>query len=199
MLSKRKASSAILVAALTFSLMTSGCYGPFRLTKKVHSWNASVSEDKWVQELVFLGLIFLPVYSFASLGDAVVFNSIEFWTGDNPIDDGGNGSAEASEAAPEGSGANGGAAALGNVRVLRKGDLKLTLERLDAGRMRVTVERGSELVEDSILVANGANSWLKTTIDGDVVSRATIDGDAVLVRDEATGDVERLDREALTR
>jgi hypothetical protein len=35
---------------------------------------------------MFLILAWLPVYGLATLGDAVVFNSIEFWTGDNPVD-----------------------------------------------------------------------------------------------------------------
>ncbi|AKU91496.1 hypothetical protein AKJ08_1883 [Vulgatibacter incomptus] len=40
---------------------------------------------KWVQELVFLGLSFIPVYGLFLLGDAFIFNTIEFWTGHNPI------------------------------------------------------------------------------------------------------------------
>ena len=28
----------------------------------------------------------IPVYGLATLGDAIIFNSIEFWTGENPIE-----------------------------------------------------------------------------------------------------------------
>lgn len=66
------------------AIAITGCYGPFRLTKKLHSWNGTVGE-KWVNELVFLGLNVLPVYPFAALGDAIIFNSIEFWGGNNPV------------------------------------------------------------------------------------------------------------------
>ena len=36
--------------------------------------------------LIFLLFLVVPAYSLASLADAVVFNSMEFWTGSNPVD-----------------------------------------------------------------------------------------------------------------
>lgn len=66
-------------------LVTSGCYGPFNLTRRLHHWNGGVSNDKWAKEAVFLVCAWLPVYGIATLADAVLFNSLEFWTGDNPI------------------------------------------------------------------------------------------------------------------
>ena len=74
-------SMAVMLAA---SMMLSGCYGPFLLTKKLHTWNGSVG-DKWAQEVVFLVCVIAPVYSFVSLADAILFNSLEFWTGNNPM------------------------------------------------------------------------------------------------------------------
>jgi len=62
-----------------------GCYGPFRLTSKLHNWNGQVSQKKFVNELVFLGLCILPAYEICVLGDGLIFNSIEFWGGRNPI------------------------------------------------------------------------------------------------------------------
>ena len=67
------------------SLNITACYGPFKLTKKLYKWNGNV-EGKWPREAVFLILTIVPVYPFAVLGDAILFNSIEFWTGSNPID-----------------------------------------------------------------------------------------------------------------
>ena len=34
---------------------------------------------------MFWGLLIIPVYELAGLGDFVIFNLIEFWTGKNPI------------------------------------------------------------------------------------------------------------------
>ena len=68
---------------MAVALLASGCYGPFHLTRRLHRWNGQVG-DKWAQEFVFLVLAWLPIYGVATLGDAIVFNSIEFWTGQNP-------------------------------------------------------------------------------------------------------------------
>ena len=38
-----------------------------------------------MNELVFIALNIVPVYPIAYLADAVVINSIEFWTGSNPM------------------------------------------------------------------------------------------------------------------
>jgi hypothetical protein len=71
--------------ALAGALLVSGCYGPFNLTRRLYRWNGEIS-GKWEREFVFLLLAYLPVYGLAVLGDAVVFNSMEFWTGNNPVD-----------------------------------------------------------------------------------------------------------------
>jgi hypothetical protein len=42
-------------------------------------------DSKWVKWLVFLGLSIIPVYELFVLADALVLNSVEFWTGSNPI------------------------------------------------------------------------------------------------------------------
>jgi hypothetical protein len=76
--------SALLVV-LCLGILMSGCYGPFNLTKRVYAWNGEFEGD-WAQEGMFLVLAILPVYFFATLGDGLIFNSIEFWGGTNPID-----------------------------------------------------------------------------------------------------------------
>ena len=73
---------ALLIA--TMALMSVGCYGSFNLTKKVYNWNGSLG-NKWVVELVFLAAYVVPVYGIAGFIDAVILNSIEFWTGSNPV------------------------------------------------------------------------------------------------------------------
>ncbi|HTR82717.1 MAG TPA: DUF3332 family protein [Bacteroidota bacterium] len=61
-----------------------GCYGSFNLVKKVYKFNGTVGE-KWVNEIVFLVLNIVPVYGAAAAIDAVILNTIEFWTGTNPV------------------------------------------------------------------------------------------------------------------
>ena len=52
---------AIVMIAVS-SVAFTGCYGSFSLTSKLHNWNGQVSNAKFVNELVFLGLCILPAY-----------------------------------------------------------------------------------------------------------------------------------------
>lgn len=71
-------------ALLISGILLTGCTGPFQLTKNLHKWQTS-PENQWGDEAIFLGCVILPIYGLAALGDAVIFNSIEFWGGENPI------------------------------------------------------------------------------------------------------------------
>lgn len=73
---------ALLVA---FVPLGSACFGSFNLTRKLIGFNKSISPNKWIRWFVFLGLNIIPVYEFASLADVFFANSVEFWTGNNPI------------------------------------------------------------------------------------------------------------------
>ncbi len=77
---------AAILSLTAFGLATTtGCFGSFQLTRKVYAFNQTVSQDKWVQELVFLGMNIVPIYGLAAFADAVFANSVEFWTGTNPL------------------------------------------------------------------------------------------------------------------
>jgi hypothetical protein len=74
------------VAAALLLTFSAGCFGGFNLTRKVWGFNNGVSSNKFVKWLVFLGLSIIPVYEIcALLADPLIFNSVEFWTGSNPI------------------------------------------------------------------------------------------------------------------
>lgn len=73
-----------VLAGMALLLGSAGCYGKFGLTKKVYDWNGSLG-DKWLVWLVFLLLAFFPVYGLCLFIDALLFNTIEFWTGNNPM------------------------------------------------------------------------------------------------------------------
>ncbi|MEQ9064556.1 MAG: DUF3332 domain-containing protein [Vicingaceae bacterium] len=72
--------SGLLLYVMSFQ---TGCFGSFGLTSAIWSWNDSIG--KFPGELVFLVFIILPIYSIALLIDAVIINTIEFWTGSNPM------------------------------------------------------------------------------------------------------------------
>lgn len=76
----------LLAAVLATGLLGASCLGPNKAFNKLNDWNQKVTENKWANEAVFLVLNIIPVYGFAYLADIVVFNSIEFWGGKNPMD-----------------------------------------------------------------------------------------------------------------
>lgn len=71
------------LAALFCASMTS-CMGKFALTRNLYAWNDQVS-NKFVNEILFVAFWILPVYEVCGLADLLVLNTIEFWSGDNPI------------------------------------------------------------------------------------------------------------------
>ena len=62
----------LVAVLLSGSLLFSSCVGSFGLFNRLSSWNQSIG-SKFVNELVFLAF------------NIVVINSIEFWSGSNPM------------------------------------------------------------------------------------------------------------------
>lgn len=81
---KKRYLTAGLAAALICSVSLSSCIGSFRLTNSVLKWNNQVG-SKFVNEIVFFAFWILPVYEVTSVADLLVLNSIEFWSGRNPL------------------------------------------------------------------------------------------------------------------
>lgn len=77
-----KPLAAVIIGS---SVLMGGCMGKFALTDKLYTWNKQVDGNKWVQEAVFVALLIIPVYSLSLLADGIIFNSVEWWTGSNPI------------------------------------------------------------------------------------------------------------------
>lgn len=73
-----------LAALLAVAVLASACYGPFRVTRDLHSWNGTVTSNKFGQELIFLALNIIPVYGIVVIGDVLIFNTIDFWSGSSP-------------------------------------------------------------------------------------------------------------------
>lgn len=70
---------------LTLGLLgLGGCWGSFSLTGKVYDWNGSFG-SKWASWAVFLVFIILPVYGTLLFIDAIALNTIEFFSGKNPV------------------------------------------------------------------------------------------------------------------
>lgn len=81
---RKRVLTVALVVAVCSSLTFTSCIGSFGLTNKVLAWNDTVG-NKFVNELVFLAFWILPVYEVTAIADLLVLNSIEFWSGSNPV------------------------------------------------------------------------------------------------------------------
>lgn len=75
MIKKLALAAALVVGA-------SSCLGTNPTFNDLNDWNQEVTDNKWANEAIFLGLNIVPVYGFAYLADIVIFNSIEFWDGE---------------------------------------------------------------------------------------------------------------------
>lgn len=142
-----KRTIAILTLAAFLPVATSGCFGGFQLTRKVYQFNRDVSPDKWIRELVFLVMAILPVYGFATLIDAVILNSIEFWTGNNPV-----------------------LAENGATQTIQTDDGLATLTRIDADTLEVRLTRadGNEQAFRLTRESEGFAAW---ALDGALLAR----------------------------
>ena len=75
-----------IIMLVVAGFLASGCTGSFMLTKKVYNWHRGLG-DKWSDEFGFLLCALIPIYGISTFADAIVFNSVEFWTGKNPVEE----------------------------------------------------------------------------------------------------------------
>jgi hypothetical protein len=81
---KKRFFNVGVVAAIALSLSCSSCIGSFSMFHKLSDWNNNIGQ-KAVNELVFFAFWVIPVYEVALAADLLVLNSIEFWSGTNPV------------------------------------------------------------------------------------------------------------------
>jgi len=162
----RKRIVAAIVAG-SFLTVTTACYGPFNLTRNVYHWNSNIKggsevNEKWMKEFVFFGMIIIPVYMFSALLDAFIFNSIQFWSGNNPV--------KATDAGGDGA-----------TRVVQLGGVTVTMAESDRGAT-VTYERNG-LVERRAIIETSATGYRLINETGDLLAEAEMgqDGSVTLL------------------
>lgn len=78
---------ALLPFVLAAGLTCSSCLGPNNLYNSVSNWNAELSEQDWVNEVVYLGLTIIFVYPICLAADVLVINTVGYWSGDYWVKD----------------------------------------------------------------------------------------------------------------
>lgn len=165
-----------LLVLLLFAivLLHPGCYGSFNLTKSLHEWNGRVGSD-WGNEGVFLLLVIIPVYGVTLLVDAIILNSIEFWSGDNPV----------------------------NEAYLYDGDgekvARLSrVETEDGGHVLCQLISGEKVTGEFLLMTGDDGVTYKKTTDGRMLASARpMDDGSIIVRDTETGTVQTYTRDTI--
>ena len=158
---KKRLIPVALIAAISIPVFTS-CIGSFALTNKLLSWNKSIG-SKIVNELVFIGFWILPVYEVSALADILVINSIEFWSGSNPMASG--------------------------KKVIDCQDGRYIVECDGKGYTITSENDGSEVRLDfdmaqqtwSVAMPSGENMEFMTFVDGSHVKMPTADGKGMIV------------------
>lgn len=147
----KKFKVSALCALLCGSIMLSSCIGSFGLFNKVRTWNEGVTDSKFVNELLFLAMWIVPVYEISMLADGLVLNTIEFWSGSNPV------------------------AKAGEVKKV-KGEKGEYLVKTNADGYTITNEAGEEL---NLKFDEEAQSW--NVMNGDeAIELLTINGDGTV-------------------
>src|SRR5512141_850038 len=72
-----KGIALVLVASV--GALSAGCFGKFQLTRKLYDINQSIDE-KYVRSVVTW--LFVIPYAVTGLLDFIIFNVIEFWSGE---------------------------------------------------------------------------------------------------------------------
>ena len=73
-----------LLLVVSLGAFATGCFGKFQLTRKVYDINKGIDE-KYTRSVVTWIFVIVPVYGIAALLDFLIFNTIEFWSGENPV------------------------------------------------------------------------------------------------------------------
>ena len=80
----KKRSFKVAALLMSVALLCSSCIGSFGLFNKYEKWQCSMTSNKYVNGIV--GLILQPIVGGICLVvDALVLNTIEFWTGNSPV------------------------------------------------------------------------------------------------------------------
>lgn len=160
---------AAILAATFIGLTASSCIGSFALTNKLLSWNRQI-DSKFVNELVFVAFWILPVYEVSGLADLLVINSIEFWSGNNPV--------------------------TASTRTVTGEDGRKYLVESDATGYTITTEGTGESVRldydaDSrawdVVTAAGERTRLMTFVDDTHIALPAADGSTMVVEATAEG------------
>ena len=172
----------VVASIMVVAFLAAGCTGSFNLTRKVYNFHRSQS-DKWADELCFLLVAIVPVYSLATFADAIVFNSIEFWTGKNPVEM---------------------ASATSQTRVAQNGKNKMIMTynpKTDQVHVASTGNHGVvfEKTESAVVAKNEKGQVMYSSVQKESGEVAIYDGNGKLIKEYPAGQIALLKEKYLQK
>jgi hypothetical protein len=76
---------AVTVLCSSSLFASTGCFGSFVTLNRLYHWNNTVDANKFAKWGVFVATVIVPIYPCATLFDMIFTNSVEFWSGRNPM------------------------------------------------------------------------------------------------------------------
>jgi hypothetical protein len=150
---------SLILAGLALS--NTACIGRMAVSAEVRKFNLGVTEDKWGREIVFLALYIIPVYPIAGAIDLIIVNSLEFWTGTNPLN--------------------------GEPRLALAGEQKYVVAADGSEAFSTLREDGS--IDIEVRAADGSTHFMNVVRDGNGVVARDADGRDVAMVDSMTGEL----------
>lgn len=82
---KKRITKLVMVTTLATAMTgtLTGCIGSNAVTSKVMEFNLQAVDNRYARG--GLNMLLAPVYGLTIAADSIVFNSIEFWAGENPL------------------------------------------------------------------------------------------------------------------
>lgn len=75
--------SAVAILMIAAVIPSGGCYGSFPLTNLLYGANGKITNSRIIHSIVMIVLVIIPAYQICMIVDGIIFNSVEFWTGDD--------------------------------------------------------------------------------------------------------------------
>jgi hypothetical protein len=155
-----------MIRAIAITLMLSmlavantACIGRMALGKKVMEFNLSATESQWGREGLFFLMYVIPVYPTCGAIDLLIINSIEFWSGKNPIS--------------------------GEERLAFAGDQKFAIA--EDGSQGVTTLREDGSIDVEVRTAEGDAHFVNLVREEDRIVARDAEGHRIASVDRATG------------
>ena len=147
-MSMKKRILCMVLIVFIMGMSFTGCNGQYVLWNKAHPFFSNLG-GKWVGAVVNWICWIIPVYEICFIGDIIILNVIEFWSGSNPM-------------------------ALNTFEQTDENGTRITAVKNDNGTLSLTITEVSGLTSEYLLERDG-NNFSMYDADGIYISSYSLD------------------------